>query len=926
MKHFLTFCLAGFLLLSLAAFSQSGSLDPSFGTGGKHIENFGVAGFELVALVTQPDGKILVGGYADFYNTGTDLILVRFLADGTPDLAFGQNGRVVTNISSNSFDEMEALLLLPSGKILVASSGTQNTLVCYNSDGSLDLSFDEDGLLPITNPSNFSLRDMQVQTDGKILLLGQGGDYPQAFIVLRRNSNGSTDNSFDTDGIASFSLPDQYLSARSMALQSDGKILLAGIREDMDPNNQAYLITQLTATGALDNSFGSGTGYVLLNPGPEMEDLTQIQVLTNGKIVAGGYGYSLSAAYTYTVVLRLTTTGLPDTEFSTNGIRLLHTGGSFFSLGRLLPDGEKLVLSGVQKNSFGMYSLAFLRLNNDGSNDNSFGSSGIASFAATNQSRLGVLVARQFNGKYLAGGYFSNGKLYEAGLAQVLANGIPDSDFSDDGLATFMLTNANGADRATCLLMYPDNSFLVGGSYESGIDRFGFVQKYLPDGTADVSFGNGGRVNLPASFSAAVSALVRSSDGKILVLGNWLDITEGQEVVLYRLLANGSLDASFGNQGQLVFGYGIGTADYGLAMGLLSDDRIIILTQRETLASTALILYSFHANATVDAGFGSQGRLEVHGLDVDKNDYSGFNQHLLIQPNNHIVVTAMAEGNADYNIGLRRYTADGSADATFNGGNLLQTDLGGNEGGVALALQPDGKLVLLATTEDDTFTQHTAVLRYNSNGTLDNSFDGNGWLLMPGTSGNRGYPCAVRILGNGQILGAGTIVTSTYNSLMVVARLNENGSFDPEFGNAGIAIVAPTGDGRDVTQGIELQNDGKIILVGKVENNGDEDVVLVRLRQTIVTAATDYSLLLQALQVAPNPLEDQLVLSSNNLPSGTYHLRVFTVEGRFIESSNITVNGNSLRWNINTSSWPRGILMLTITGPKSQKTFRLVKQ
>lgn len=928
MKQFFYICLAGCLFLPLVVFSQSGTLDNTFGTGGKRIEQMGVASFDMSALVQQPDGKILMGGSAVFSAMGYDVVLARFLADGSPDLSFGNNGRVVV-MNPASYDFLASMLLLPSGKILVAcnSAFSETVLLRFNSNGTPDITFDGDGKLTV-NGIYFSAHDMEVQPDGKIVLFGTGGNYPYQLVVFRYTETGVADTGFDGDGMVSVGLTGSSLLASSMALQPDGKMVLIGYNSQWGEQGevQTNYLYRLTATGSIDNSFGDGKGSITLQVGEFTEQLTQVLVLSDGKILLGGYGTLWDGSLKYSMVVRLTSTGSYDMTLWGRGYRVISSATGFFSFGQLLYDAGNVILPGAWRNPSGMYSFAMVRLNDYGQYDENFGTNGLATTGSSDFSQLALVVAKQGDGKYIAGGYSSNGTYYQLGLVRMLTTGVPDETFGNNAVAAFTISTMAANDKATMLQVSADNSFFVGGEYANALSTFGFVRKYLPNGTPDVSFGSDGRFNLPLPFVSTISSLLELPGGKLLVLATYNDFVNGQQLALYRLLSNGTVDIAFGNDGKVLFG-DAAAADYAIGMGRQSNGKIIVLAVRSGWSTEDLFLYRFTTDGVGDGTFGTSGRIQLQGLKLDAYNEYGFNQHMVIQPDDRIVVTGYVEGTGNNNVGIVRYTANGTTDGTFNSGNPLNVELANDESGITLALQPNGKIVVAGTSRDyATYDEKLVLVRLNENGTLDQSFDADGWLVAAVPSFQGVTPSAVRILPNQQILVSATATSTGYNTSMVVMRLNENGSFDPQFGTQGFAVLSNTGDGYDAVLDMNLQTDGKILLVGKVENNEQEDAVIVRLNQTIATGVNDHSQPLATLRVTPNPIREQVTLSAAKLENGQYHLRVFTVEGRLADSRMFTVRNNTLQWNIDASTWPDGVLLMTITGRNSQKTFRVIKE
>ena len=137
-------------LLAVARFNADGTLDGSFATGGIYTQQFGTSTTIVSDVVIQADGKIIVGGYASFSGTSNDFILLRLTSSGTPDASFGSSGVVTTAVSTGS-DFLQSVLLPGDGTIIAvgynsSTSGYGIAVVRYRADGTLDTSFNGDGI------------------------------------------------------------------------------------------------------------------------------------------------------------------------------------------------------------------------------------------------------------------------------------------------------------------------------------------------------------------------------------------------------------------------------------------------------------------------------------------------------------------------------------------------------------------------------------------------------------------------------------------------------------------------------------------------------------------------------------------------------------------------------------------------------------
>jgi len=221
----------------IARFNSNGTLDTSFGTGGKVIEPIGSLQDFGWSLAIQPDRKILLGGNCDNGGGNYDFCIARFNSNGTLDTSFNSSGIVIQPIGSSQ-DYFGSLAIQPDGKILLGGhchnrSNWDFCIARFNSNGTLDTSFGSSGkvIQPIGSSNDYGW-SLVIQPDGKILLGGYcGSGSNHDFCIARFNSNGTLDTSFGTGGkviqpISSISYSDT--KRYSLAIQPDGKILLGG--------------------------------------------------------------------------------------------------------------------------------------------------------------------------------------------------------------------------------------------------------------------------------------------------------------------------------------------------------------------------------------------------------------------------------------------------------------------------------------------------------------------------------------------------------------------------------------------------------------------------------------------------------------------------------------------------------------------------
>lgn len=206
-----------------SALAAPGDLDPSFGSGGQVIADFGSIA-NGVAL--QPDGKLVVAGRS----TGAGFAVARYLSGGTLDPSFGSGGEVTTVFGV--FDVAFGVAIQSDGKIVAVGETALDGYCCqfalarYNTDGSLDTSFGDGGQVTTRLGGDSEARAVAIQSDGKLVVVGWTYSPVSASgaAIARYNTNGSLDTSFGTDGTLVLGVGDGY----AVAMQSDGKIVVAG--------------------------------------------------------------------------------------------------------------------------------------------------------------------------------------------------------------------------------------------------------------------------------------------------------------------------------------------------------------------------------------------------------------------------------------------------------------------------------------------------------------------------------------------------------------------------------------------------------------------------------------------------------------------------------------------------------------------------
>jgi uncharacterized delta-60 repeat protein len=386
---------------------------------------------------------------------------------------------------------------------------------------------------------------------------------------------------------------------------------------------------------------------------------------------------------------------------------------------------------------------------------------------------VGYSIKVQDDGKIVVGGYFTNTTDRDFFAIRYHADLGLDTSFDTDGIATHAIWKH---DEAESVLIQPDGKILLGGrSNVNGstcCDQF-TVARLNTDGSADTGFDSNGHAttSIGSSWDLGRTAGLQS-DGKI-VLGGYVDDGAGNwNFALLRYNADGSLDPSFNPGG---------------TYGMSPNNESTVVT-------------------SVGAG----------------DDYGN---SLVIQSDGKILLAGATHNGTDWDWAIVRYEADGDLDTTFGTGGIVTTDLRGyNDWGSSIALQSDGKIVFGSKSSNGTDNDF-AVVRYNTDGSIDTTFGTNGKVFTTIGSGDDDGE-AVSIQSDGKIVLAGYTSNGTDTDFAVV-RYNSDGSLDTSFGSGG-KVVTPVGSGADQAHGVTVQSDGKILVVGETDNGTNLDVAVVR--------------------------------------------------------------------------------------------------
>jgi uncharacterized delta-60 repeat protein len=394
------------------------------------------------------------------------------------------------------------------------------------------------------------------------------------------------------------------------------------------------------------------------------------------------------------------------------------------------------------------------------------------------------------------------------------APGDLDSSFDGDGRA---LVDFGGADQGRSVVLQPDGKIVMAGySNAAGTNDFA-VARLGPSGALDASFGSAGGRQL-VGFGGNVDfgwAVALQPGGNVLVAGS-SNAGGDNNFALVRLGPNGLPDGSFGAAG--LTGADLGGNDVGRAVVLQPDGKVYAVGHTNAGANP----FNFGI-----ARFGTDGQPDTtytptgwQLVDFMSTDFTG---SATLQADGKLLVAGYnAPGAAANNLEVARINSNAAPDNTFAGDGTTAVDFGGAESGSGVVQQPDGKIVVAGGSNaggDEDF----AIARLGTNGSPDTSFAGDGKTVVDFGGADTGH--AVALQPDGKILIAGYTFKGG-NYAFALARLQPNGLLDTTFGDGGKAIAEFGAE--DIAWGLAIQPDGKIVVSGHTNADANFNFALAR--------------------------------------------------------------------------------------------------
>ena len=386
--------------------AAQGDLDTTFNPPDGYVLYNGWNKDSYVGVAIHTDSKIVVST-GILNGTDADVGVLRYNGDGTLDSAFGTDGIVVYDGGKGN-DCGRLVTIHADGKIILtgySNNGEDYDILTmrYNSDGTLDTSFGTNGIAIYNNSNrNDYGRAIAIQADGKIVVTARStGDSTSIAMILRYKGDGTLDNTFGTNGVVTYDGGEGNDGFREIAIQADGKLVVSGYTKIATGFD--VLTARYNSDGALDNTFGTN-GVATYDGGHGDDGARGVAIQSNGKIVVSGGDYN--GTDLDVLVLRYNSDGTPDNAFGTNGVVSYDSGKGNDNGRRLaIQGGNKIVVTGNTPNGADG-NVLILRYNVDGSPDSTFGSNGVVTLniVAGNDFGEGVAIQKTDSKIVIAGG------------------------------------------------------------------------------------------------------------------------------------------------------------------------------------------------------------------------------------------------------------------------------------------------------------------------------------------------------------------------------------------------------------------------------------------------------------------------------------------------------------------------------------------
>jgi len=383
----------------------------------------------------------------------------------------------------------------------------------------------------------------------------------------------------------------------------------------------------------------------------------------------------------------------------------------------------------------------------------------------------------------------------------IIAVGVLDTSFSDDGMVQTSIRGSGSDDLGYDVAVQANGKIVMAGTSQSAVGSVDFAAvRYLADGSLDTSFGIDGKVftDFGAGSDDRGYSVAVQSDGKVLVVGQ-----TGADFGIVRYNNDGTLDTGFSDDGKQTVDFDT-RVDAAYGVSVQTDGKILVTG----VSNNNLALARLNADGSLDTSFDADGRVTP-----DLSSRSTTSWEVATQADGKIVVSGFtynfASGSDDFVVA--RYNTNGSPDTSFDLDGKATVDFSRDDNGYGMALQADGKILVTGKVYNPaTGNSDFGVARFDSDGSLDTSFDGDGRLTTGFVAGQNEYSYDVAVQSDGKFVVTGTAFDG---ETFALARYNNDGSLDTSFSDDGLMTI-DLGSGANIAYSVAIQPDGNIVAGG----------------------------------------------------------------------------------------------------------------
>lgn len=595
----------------LAQFTAYGVLDENFdgannGNGIVKFRDSNTDVFFMSALIIESDSSMTLAGVSGMYSGVRYVATMRIISNGELDVSYGTNG-ITTTTTGGQYPEISSLRRSVAGLYFLTAtmdmgSDPQNPqrsyVVSFRNDGTLNPSFDGDGVKQITNDGNRIARatSVEAQADGSVVAAiaysGRGNPHE----LIRLTSDGATDSTYGVNGksLIPFLNMNYPLSGQLLVEQPDGKLVIASnvrLPGDDYSSSSAVDVVRLNANGSIDTTFGI-SGHSRLQVSPFSTNVTDLHLQADGRLLVAVYN-EIGQGDANAGIFRLSTNGVIDASFDDDGFKSFDFG-DYDSIPSMttLTNGD-IVVAGASDNAW------ILKMNSIGLLDTSFDGDTGTSDGRVTLSNFGVIDVMSVNDGYVlvgsvVGSVVDDFPISDAAIMKIDLTGRVTTSFATNGRATFPVTNGNGGTQNSwfsSVIARTTGGYLAFGGIGNNSDFR--LMAFDGSGALDTSFdgpsgsGNGLATFLQPTVGNAFQAMNVLADGDgFIILGNTGTAAlngplTNIQPALRRITATGTNDSSFGSSGQIRVASGISNSN--LLGGLIGrDGAVVAVGYRET--------------------------------------------------------------------------------------------------------------------------------------------------------------------------------------------------------------------------------------------------------------------------------------------------------------------------------------------------------